>query len=126
MALDVAAGLDILVAEDTAVNAQLYRVLLENAGHRVVVAEHGVEAVEKATGGRFDLILMDLGLPRITGLEAAERIRAAGVETPIIALTAEDDPSSKRACDEVGMNGFLHKPIRPAELLRAVAAPLAV
>lgn len=110
----------VLLAEDTAANVALYRTVLERGGLAVDVAEHGVEAAEKAIAGGYDVILMDLGLPRIDGYEAVARIRAAGVETPIVPLTAEDDVKARRACAEAGMIGFLTKPLSPAELLKTV------
>lgn len=111
----------ILLAEDTAANVALYRTILERAGHDVQVATHGVEAAEMGSTGAFDLILMDLGLPRIDGFEATDRIRAAGVTTPIVPLTAEDDTKARRTCAEAGMVGFLTKPLSPALLLKTIA-----
>lgn len=122
MAQSARVALRILLAEDTLANIHLYKAVLEAGGHKLTVAEHGVEAVEKACAEPHDLILMDLGLPRITGLEAAERIRAAGVRTPIIALTADDEPSIRKACQNVGMAGYLTKPISPALLVKTVEA----
>ena len=115
----------ILLAEDVAANVLMFRAVLESAGYQVVVAEDGATAAEKAVTHPFELILMDLGLPKISGLEATMRIRAASVMTPIVALSAEDDPIAERACKEAGMNGFLAKPISPADLLRAAATAAA-
>ncbi len=112
----------ILLAEDTVANVALYRTILERAGHAVTVAEHGVAAADQGATGAFDVILMDLGLPRIDGFEALARIRAAGIATPVVALTADDDAKTRRACAEAGMVGFLTKPLSPAELLKTVAA----
>ncbi|MEO1330318.1 MAG: response regulator [Pseudomonadota bacterium] len=115
----------ILLAEDTVANVALYRTVLERGGFAVEVAEHGVEAAEKGASGGFDLILMDLGLPRIDGFEALERIRAAGVVVPVVPLTADDDAKTRRICEEAGMVGFLTKPLSPAELLKTVAQLIA-
>lgn len=115
-------ALSILLAEDTLANVHLYKAVLEAGGHRLSVAEHGVAAVEMACAERYDLILMDLGLPRLTGLEAAEKIRAAGVRAPILALTADDEPSLRKACQQAGMEGYLTKPISPALLVKTVEA----
>lgn len=114
----------ILLAEDTLANVKLYQTILERAGYAVTVATHGIEAVEKALAERFDVILMDIGLPRIDGVEAAGRIRAADGPTataPILALTADDDLSVRRSCEGVGMDGYITKPVSPGELLQRVS-----
>lgn len=113
----------ILLAEDVEANVVLFRVVLEGAGYEVAVAGDGATAAAEGSSGRFDLILMDLGLPELSGLEAAARIRAAA-PTPILALTAEDGPEMERACAASGMTGFVKKPIGPAALIQTVAAHL--
>lgn len=115
----------ILLAEDVAANVLLFQAVLEGAGYAVEVAENGPKAAELGASGRFGLILMDIGLPGLSGVEAAERIRAAEIETPILALTAEDDRGSERACIDAGMNGYLAKPVSPEALLTAVAQSIA-
>lgn len=115
----------ILIVEDVAANIALYRAIIERAGYAVAVAEDGETATEMASAKRFDLIVMDIGLPGIDGAEAARRIRASGgpaADAPIIALTADDDTHVRRACKEAGMNGYLAKPLSPAALLKEVAA----
>ncbi|MEL6278856.1 MAG: response regulator [Pseudomonadota bacterium] len=118
----------ILLAEDTLANVKLYQTILERAGYHVAVASHGLDAVDKALEERFDLILMDVGLPRIDGVEAATRIRAGDgpmAQAPIIALTADDDLKVRRSCEGAGMNGYLTKPVSPGELLQRIANTIA-
>ncbi len=136
---DAAQGLSILVAEDNEINALLARALLTKLGHRPVLATDGLAAVEcflaaQAAGTPFDLVLMDVRMPGIDGLEAARRIRAAEradhPRIPIVALTANAFAEHRDACLSAGMNAFLSKPLdreRLAIVLEQVAAkaPLA-
>lgn len=112
----------VLLVEDAAANALLFRTILERAGLSVSLAEDGRSAVTMAGAAPIDLILMDLGLPILGGVDAAREMREAGVAAPILALTAEDDPAVRRACEAAGMNGYIEKPVRPQALLAAVEA----
>lgn len=119
----------ILIAEDVPANIALYRAVLEKAGYDVEVAERGDLAAEMASAGRFDLVVMDIGLPGMDGAAAARRIRAheaqvGGRRTTIIALTADDDGHVRRACRDAGMDGYLAKPISPAMLISAIREKL--
>ena len=112
----------ILLAEDTDVNARLLIAVLEKAGYEMTLAVDGAQAVKYGEIGDFDLILMDVNMPELDGLEATQRIRAGAApmrDVMIIGLTADDDPALHRRCVEAGMNGCLSKPIRMAELLKA-------
>lgn len=118
----------ILLAEDNDVNARLLVAVLEKAGFEVTVAIDGQQAVKFGEVGDFDLILMDVNMPEIDGLEATRQIRRGALpmrDVTIIALTADDDPAMQRRCVEAGMNGFVCKPINMATLIqtceRAVA-----
>lgn len=111
----------VLLAEDNPVNALLARTLLTHAGCSVDRAVTGEEAVSAATAVPYDLILMDLRMPDLDGLTAARRLRAQGLKTPIVAVTANAFDEDRRACLEAGMNDFLTKPLDPAGL-RAVLA----
>jgi PAS domain S-box-containing protein len=116
-----AQGLTILLAEDNPINAMLIRELLRRRGHGVVEVPGGRGAVEAARDKRFDLILTDIHMPDMDGIEAARRIRALESEqkrerSPIVALTADALETGKRACQDAGMDGFLTKPVDPAEL----------
>ena len=109
----------ILIADDNPVNLDLATRLLRKKGHEITSAENGKEAVELFLKDSFDVILMDLEMPVIGGIEAARQIRAKekalSVETPaytpIIAMTAHDQETERTACLVVGMDGFISKPI---------------
>jgi protein-histidine pros-kinase len=124
-------SLHVLVAEDNPVNQTLVRKLLEKAGHTVVMVDNGQEAVDRYSQERFDIILMDVQMPVMDGLEAARTIRAreqrrsyvlAGgwQSTPIIALTAHAMAEDRAACLAAGMDDHLTKPLRSAELTAAI------
>jgi len=118
-------ALDILAVDDLAVNRKLLTAILASTGHRVIEAASGPAAVEVALTTRFDLILMDVHMPRMDGPSAVRIIRAAAgpnAGTPILALTADARPEQIAECARAGMNGYLTKPISLAELLGAVAS----
>jgi signal transduction histidine kinase/CheY-like chemotaxis protein len=114
------ASLKILLAEDNLVNQRLAVRLLEKRGHRVVVAATGQEALQALRKEPFDLILMDVQMPEMDGLEATVAIRegekGTGLRQPIIALTAHAMKGDREKCLAAGMDGYLSKPIRPPEL----------
>lgn len=101
----------ILVVEDIESNYHLMSVLLGSLGYQFTRAADGVEAVEKVLSEHFDLVLMDIKMPRLGGLEATREIRKTNREVPIIALTAHAFNSDKEAAIAAGCNGFLVKPI---------------
>ncbi|WP_372782025.1 PAS domain S-box protein [Phenylobacterium sp.] len=117
-------GLRVLVVEDNATNRMIATKLLESLGADVATAEDGYLGVEAAARGGFHLILMDVQMPGIDGLEAARRIRALGGEaaqTPIVALTANVLAHQRRAYLDAGMDGVVGKPISPGMLLREIS-----
>ena len=116
-----ARGLHILLAEDNPINMLLIRELLRRRGHIVTEVTNGNAAVQAMMESRFDLLLTDIHMPGMDGIEAARAIRAAearsgAARTPIVALTADVLESGKHSCLEAGMDGFLTKPVDPAEL----------
>ncbi|HEY5328548.1 MAG TPA: response regulator [Acidobacteriaceae bacterium] len=112
--------LRVLLAEDNHVNQRLGMRLLENRGHQVTVASNGREAVEALKETNYDLVLMDVQMPEMDGIEATLAIRAgeagSGRRQHIVALTAHAMKGDEQRCYEAGMDGYLSKPIRPAEL----------
>jgi PAS domain S-box-containing protein len=117
-------GLRVLVVEDNATNRMIATKLLESMGAQVDTAADGYLGVEAAERGGFHLILMDVQMPGIDGLEAARRIRALGgaaAEVPIVALTANVLAHQRRAYLDAGMDGVVGKPISPGALLREIA-----
>jgi PAS domain S-box-containing protein len=114
-------GLRILLAEDNPINMMLIRELLRRRGHSVVEVSNGNAAVQAMQDGTYDLLLTDIHMPVMDGIEAAREIRAGDARsgrarTPIVALTADALEDGRRACREAGMDGFLTKPVDPAEL----------
>ncbi len=105
----------ILVAEDNASNRILIGKLLNKRGLEPVFAENGLEAVEKAMEG-FDLILMDIQMPELNGYEAAAKIKSLGIDSPIVALTANAMQGDREKCIESGCCDYLAKPIDPLSL----------
>jgi len=109
----------ILLAEDEPVNSELMEALLESLGHEVHVTKNGEQALEVASGHSFDLILMDISMPKMDGLEATRRIRklaGASSKTPIVAMTAHVTREDREACLSNGMNDYLAKPISYSKL----------
>ncbi len=119
--------LTILLAEDNAVNQMVAVGLLEKQGHRVTVAGTGREALEALDGRRFDLVLMDVQMPEMDGLEAvaairSEETRGTGYHLPVIAMTAYTMKGDRERFLEAGFDGYVRKPISVHELFEAIAA----
>lgn len=118
--------LSVLVAEDNAVNQRLAKLNLEGWGHKVTVAGDGQEAVEHHDSTEFDLVLMDLQMPRLSGFEASTEIRkkerlSGRKRTPILALSANVLKGVRDECAKSGMDGYVSKPVRQQELICAMA-----
>ena len=116
--------LRILLAEDNAVNQKLALRLLERMGYRADVVDDGVAAIEALERTDYDVVLMDVQMPRLDGLEATRRIRAQWPtrQLRIVGLTANAMAGDREACLEAGMDDYVSKPIRPDELAKAIAA----
>ncbi|MEG3639388.1 hybrid sensor histidine kinase/response regulator [Magnetococcus sp. PR-3] len=120
---DRAPSLQILVAEDNLVNQQIAAGYLAKLGHEVTFANNGIEALQQVQQAHYDLILMDIRMPDMDGLEACRHIRAlptAPHAIPIIALTANVLEQDRQNCMAAGMNGFLPKPIELTQLQQAI------
>ena len=120
--------LRVLLVEDNPVNQLLARRLLEKRGHEVVPAGNGREALDTLAEHTFDLVLMDVQMPEMSGLEATALIRAGehgtGRHLPIIALTAHALPGDAERCHEAGVDAYLAKPIQAADLWRTIETVL--
>lgn len=116
--------LKILVAEDNPVNQKLVLALLDKGHHDVTLAENGEAAVIEAQNAKFDLVLMDVQMPVMDGLEATRRLRAEpgpNQNIPIIAITANVLTGDRTACLDAGMNDFMPKPVRLPELVATLS-----
>ena len=125
-------AMSVLVAEDNEINALLTRTLLLKLGHRPAMASNGAAAFQswlaaRAAGAPYDLVLMDLHMPDVDGIDTTRRIRAAeaesgGMRTPIIALTANALAENQEICRAAGMDGFLTKPLDRERLIGVLAS----
>jgi PAS domain S-box-containing protein len=116
--------LRILVAEDNPVNQELVHHLLQRRGHSVIIAETGRQAVAAAEQHKFDLVLMDVQMPELSGLDATRQIRekekASGQHLPIFAMTAHAMDGDRERCLQAGMDGYFAKPLDPRPFLAAI------
>jgi len=115
--------LRILLAEDNKVNQDVACAFLSGDKHEITIAENGRQAVDAFASGEFDLILMDMRMPEMDGMQAATAIRKLpqGSLIPILALTANATQEDKEKCLSSGMNGFVPKPIEKQRLMKAIA-----
>lgn len=116
----------VLLIEDHPANRKLARLILENAGHRVECSENAVDGLRLAEASQPDVILMDIQLPVLDGLEATRRLKSnpATSGIPVIALTAFAMRSDEQKMRSAGCDGYLAKPYRSADLRQVVAAAL--
>ncbi len=114
--------MDILVVEDHPVNQALALNLLGKWGHQLTLAQNGQDALDQLAVHRFDLVLMDMQMPVMGGIEAVQRFRAqeTGPRTPIVAMTANAMEGDRETCLAAGMDDYLSKPMRSAELLAII------
>ena len=116
----------VLVVEDNAFNRRLLEDMLTSWGQRVILAENGLQALQLMEQQRFDLVLLDIRMPDIDGIEVARRVRQrehsrSETPVPIIAITADADSVTREACIGTGINEVLAKPVIPEQLARAIA-----
>ncbi len=121
--------LRILVAEDNLVNQRVVKTLLERRGHSVELADTGAAAVERAVQQKFDVILMDVQMPEMDGMEATRFLRQKdaerGVRTPIVMVTAHAMQGDRERFLAAGADGYVTKPIQMEQLEAEIAAALA-
>ncbi len=118
----------ILVAEDNAVNQRVIVGILERAGHRVRVVDDGEQALDVLENERFDVVIMDLNMPELGGLDAARAYRfmdPEAIQVPIIMLSADVTSETMKECEEAGIDAFLSKPIEARRLLDTIASLIA-
>jgi two-component system sensor histidine kinase RpfC len=118
-------SLSILVAEDNRTNQMVIEKTLERVGHKAILVNNGEEALHALQNDRFDLVLMDVNMPIMNGIEATKLYRFASIgqpRVPIVALTADATSEAWTRCQEAGMDGYATKPIEPARLLEIIDA----
>ncbi|HEY5313724.1 MAG TPA: response regulator, partial [Pirellulales bacterium] len=117
-------SLQVLLADDNPVNQMTGATMLQKLGHAVEVANNGHEAIERIGAQKFDIVFMDVQMPEMDGLTATREIRksehAMGKHIPIVAMTAHAMKGDRERCIEVGMDGYISKPIEAAQLYRAI------
>jgi signal transduction histidine kinase/ActR/RegA family two-component response regulator len=121
-------GLRVLIADDHEVNRRAFSLILEPVCATVTVAEDGRQALDLLAQEPFDLVLMDLNMPRLNGMQATRTLRALpgpNQAVPVIALSASVSPAEQQACLAAGMSAFVMKPVEAQELFRAIGAVLA-
>ena len=122
-------GLRVLVAEDNPVNQMVAKRMLERMGHAVTLASDGAAAVAAVAGQAFDVVLMDMQMPVMDGLEATKAIRAwergGALRVPIVAMTANAMKEDRKTCLNAGMDGYVSKPAGARELAAAMEAAMA-
>ncbi len=114
---------NVLVVDDNAVNRELVTEMLTRSGVSCQAAENGQEAIEQLEKSPYSLVLMDLEMPVMNGIDAARAIRASGKpykDIPIIALTGHTEAENKLESLDAGMNGYLSKPISLGDLLKSL------
>ncbi len=116
--------LNVLLAEDNAINQKLASRILQKMGHTVTIAENGMKVLQNLESKRFDVILMDVQMPEMDGFQATKAIREkekiSGGHIPIIAMTAHAMSGDKERCLATGMDGYISKPINTQELLKNI------
>lgn len=112
----------ILLVDDNELNVELFEATLRGDGHDVIIARDGEAGQARALAEPFDLILLDIQLPRRSGIAVCRALRAAGIRTLIIALSASVLPDEIARTEDAGFDRFLGKPTAPAEIRAAVRA----
>jgi len=112
--------LRILIADDNYINRRVLSLLLQRLGYQTDSAESGQECLAKALSTAYDLLLIDVNMPDMSGIECTLQLRQAGRKFPIVAVTATDPDTNRRACLAAGMNDFISKPVNLGELKRVL------
>ncbi len=115
-------GLSVLLADDVEINRELAKAVLERYDHRITEAANGKEALELFAAGRFDIVLMDVQMPEMDGLQSVAAIRKLETERgnasiPVVAMTAYAGKDDRERCLAAGMNDYISKPLKPSQML---------
>jgi CheY-like chemotaxis protein len=112
--------LRILIADDNYINRRVLSLLLQRLGYQTDSAENGQDCLSKAMSTVYDMLLIDLNMPDMSGIECTQELRRAGRGFPIVAVTATDPDSNRKQCFAAGMNDFISKPVSLKELKRVM------
>lgn len=112
----------VMVVDDSETVRQVLQLTLGNAGYEVIEAEDGVEALSKLDGAKVDMMITDLNMPNMDGLELIHKVRAGKNHrfTPIVMLSTESSEEKKQAGRKAGASGWIVKPFKPEQLLKVV------
>ena len=110
-------GRRVLICEDVAINAMIVKAMLESVKIDADIAEDGLAGLQKAHQNNYDMILMDMKMPRLDGLKTTQELRRMGYRKPIIALSANTFQEDLENCQKAGMNDFLEKPVTLEKLI---------
>lgn len=114
----------ILTVDDAATIRKMVSITLKGAGHDVLEAPDGVDALKVMKGRQVDLVISDVNMPRMNGIELVRQIRSENRSVPILLLTTESDPGMKQQGKQAGATGWLVKPFQQEQLLAVVAKVL--
>ncbi|MBL8828690.1 MAG: response regulator [Planctomycetaceae bacterium] len=115
----------ILLVDDSRLSRAMEGDVLRGAGHEVVEAVNGTQGLERLASESFDLVVSDLLMPGCDGIEMLRQIRASGNSVPVVIGSADIQESTRRICEELGIAGFLHKPVHGVDLLARIQTILA-
>jgi two-component system chemotaxis response regulator CheY len=108
---------NILAVDDSEPMRKMVELVLKSGGHQVTLANDGVEALQKFQAGKFDLIVTDINMPNMNGIELIKAVRAQHSDIPIVALTTESEDDMRKKGAEAGADGWVVKPFKPAQFL---------
>jgi len=120
--MESSSTLNVLVVDDSFVNRQYIKTVLEEKNIRVIEAGDGAEALDILETSKPDLIILDLLMPIMGGIETLEKIRSRGYLYPILVLTADIHDATRQACPNLGVSGFINKPTNEREILKLIKA----
>jgi CheY-like chemotaxis protein len=106
----------ILIAEDDYITRRVLVMFLKHLGYDITTVENGKECLDEAIRSSYDLIITDIDMPQMTGIECARQLREAGLTLPIVALSASCAVDPRQECLQAGMNAFMPKPVPPDQL----------
>jgi len=112
--------LRIMIADDNYINRRVLSLLLQRLGYQIDTTENGQECLAKAMDAPYDLLLLDINMPDMSGIECTQQFRDAGRKFRIVAVTATDPEVSRKLCLAAGMNDFIAKPVQMSELKRVL------